>query len=92
MQHLLRCVCQHCTMSFCGLRAPRVPKSLSPVHASAWLVERVGPSFSRYEFVMYGADVTHNYLTPNGFPRGLDQKYFESQLGADEFNVQGSVV
>ncbi|CAE7222012.1 unnamed protein product [Symbiodinium natans] len=26
---------------------------------------------------MYGADVTHNYLTPNGFPRGLDKQYFD---------------
>lgn len=28
---------------------------------------------------MYGADVTHNYLTPNGFPRGLDAKYFDAR-------------
>ncbi|CAE7303680.1 unnamed protein product [Symbiodinium sp. KB8] len=34
--------------------------------------------YGRYEFVMYGADVTHNYLTGNGFPRGLDEKYFDA--------------
>ena len=37
--------------------------------------------WQRYEFVMYGADVTHNYLTPNGFPRGLDKKYFDPFRG-----------
>ncbi|CAJ1425942.1 unnamed protein product [Effrenium voratum] len=41
-------------------------------------VTEIRQIYGRYEFVMYGADVTHNYLTPNGFPRGLDQKYFES--------------
>lgn len=43
----------------------------------------------RYEFVMYGADVTHNYLTPNGFPRGLDKRYFDATLGlkGKELNV-----
>ena len=34
---------------------------------------------------MYGADVTHNYLTPNGFPRGLDEKYFDAQLSCIAF-------
>jgi len=41
-------------------------------------VTEIRSIYGRYEFVMYGADVTHNYLTPNGFPRGLDEKYFDA--------------
>lgn len=42
--------------------------------------------------MMYGADVTHNYLTPNGFPRGLDKQYFDMKLGLikDAFALQAS--
>ncbi|CAL1143974.1 unnamed protein product [Cladocopium goreaui] len=40
-------------------------------------VTEIRQIYGRYEFVMYGADVTHNYLTPNGFPRGLDKQYFD---------------
>merc|ERR1711988_337812 len=39
-------------------------------------VSEIRKIYGRYEFIMYGADMNHIYLTPNGFPRGLDQKYF----------------
>eukprot|EP00913_Durusdinium_trenchii_P011657 g10948.t1 len=52
-------------------------------------VTEIRQIYGRYEFVMYGADVTHNYLTPNGFPRGLDKRYFDATLGlkGKELNV-----
>jgi len=40
-------------------------------------VSEIRKIYGRYEFIMYGADMNHIYLTPNGFPRGLDQKYFD---------------
>jgi hypothetical protein len=40
-------------------------------------VAEIRKIYGRYEFIMYGADMNHIYLTPNGFPRGLDQKYFD---------------
>lgn len=40
-------------------------------------VSEIRKIYGRYEFIMYGADLDHVYLTPNGFPRGLDQKYFD---------------
>jgi len=43
-------------------------------------VSEIRKIYGRYEFVMYGADISHNYLTPNGFPRGLDEKYFDPSM------------
>eukprot|EP00930_Biecheleria_cincta_P063118 TRINITY_DN4861_c0_g1_i1.p1 TRINITY_DN4861_c0_g1~~TRINITY_DN4861_c0_g1_i1.p1 ORF type:complete len:420 (-),score=70.59 TRINITY_DN4861_c0_g1_i1:60-1319(-) len=40
-------------------------------------VSEIRKIYGRYEFIMYGADINHIYLTPNGFPRGLDKKYFD---------------
>jgi len=40
-------------------------------------VAEIRKIYGRYEFIMYGADLNHVYLTPNGFPRGLDKKYFD---------------
>lgn len=40
-------------------------------------VAEIRKIYGRYEFIMYGADLDHIYLTPNGFPRGLDKKYFD---------------
>jgi len=53
-----------------------VIKQMQALVASRAVTE-IRQIYGRYEFVMYGADVTHNYLTPNGFPRGLDQQYFD---------------
>lgn len=33
-------------------------------------VTEIRQIYGRYEFVMYGAEMSHVYLTPNGFPRG----------------------
>jgi len=40
-------------------------------------VAEIRKIYGRYEFIMYGADLNHIYLTPNGFPRGLDKQYFD---------------
>ncbi|CAK9050068.1 Uncharacterized protein SCF082_LOCUS27657 [Durusdinium trenchii] len=40
-------------------------------------VTEIRQIYGRYEFVMYGAEMTHVYLTPNGFPRGADKQYFD---------------
>lgn len=40
-------------------------------------VTEIRQIYGRYEFVMYGAEMSHIYLTPNGFPRGADTKYFD---------------
>ncbi|CAE7468852.1 unnamed protein product, partial [Symbiodinium pilosum] len=45
---------------------------------AARAVTEIRQIYGRFEFVMYGADVTHNYLTPNGFPRGLDKQFFDA--------------
>jgi len=58
-------------------------------------VAEIRKIYGRYEFVMYGADISHNYLTPNGFPRGLDKKYFEPKmfhsLSSDEQDMACSI-
>ncbi|CAJ1342000.1 unnamed protein product [Effrenium voratum] len=41
-------------------------------------VTEIRQIYGRYEFVMYGADMAHVYLTPNGFPRGVDKQYFDA--------------
>lgn len=41
-------------------------------------VTEIRQIYGRYEFVMYGAEMSHVYLTPNGFPRGADKQYFDS--------------
>ena len=40
-------------------------------------VTEIRQIYGRYEFVMYGAEMSHIYLTENGFPRGVDPKYFD---------------
>ena len=40
-------------------------------------VTEIRQIYGRYEFVMYGAEMNHVYLTPNGFPRGVDREYFD---------------
>ena len=40
-------------------------------------VTEIRQIYGRYEFVMYGADMSHVYLTPNGFPRGVDKQFFD---------------
>ena len=41
-------------------------------------VTEIRQIYGRYEFVMYGADMSHIYLTENGFPRGVDPTYFDA--------------
>ncbi|CAK9091608.1 Uncharacterized protein SCF082_LOCUS43148 [Durusdinium trenchii] len=64
-------------------------ESVSEALVASRAVTEIRQIYGRYEFVMYGADVTHNYLTPNGFPRGLDKRYFDATLGlkGKELNV-----
>mmetsp|Transcript_111 Transcript_111/g.236 ORF Transcript_111/g.236 Transcript_111/m.236 type:complete len:412 (+) Transcript_111:39-1274(+) len=54
-------------------------------------VTEIRQIYGRYEFVMYGADMSHVYLTPNGFPRGVDPKYFDpANFGRLTESEQGS--
>eukprot|EP00931_Biecheleriopsis_adriatica_P030758 TRINITY_DN18094_c0_g1_i1.p1 TRINITY_DN18094_c0_g1~~TRINITY_DN18094_c0_g1_i1.p1 ORF type:complete len:435 (+),score=97.41 TRINITY_DN18094_c0_g1_i1:58-1362(+) len=40
-------------------------------------VTEIRKIYGRYEYVMYGQSPSHIYLTPNGFPRGIDKQYFD---------------